>query len=103
MRSKEAIRKEVEADFKGKGREVGARTFEREVDRRYHWERLIHEAEEYEKKYGPVKIEFMAAPDDEMCKQCWELNGQSITLDELKKRKNRPGCRCAIVLPDDEE
>lgn len=103
MRSKADIRTEVEAHFKEKGRKVDARTFEREVDRRFHWERLVHEAEEYEKKYGPVRIEFMAAPDDEICKQCWELNGRSMTLDELKNHKNRMGCRCAIVLPVDED
>lgn len=103
MRSKADIRKDVEAHLKGKGRKLDARTVEREVDRRYHWERLIHEAEEYEKKFGPVRIEFMAAPDDEVCRQCWEMNGQSMTLDELRKHKNRPGCRCAIVLPAEEE
>ena len=103
MRTKDEIRKEVEVEFRNRKNPVTARTVEKEVDRRFHWERLVEEAEEYQKKYGPVKIEFMATPDDEMCRTCWELNGKSMTLEDLKKHKNRLGCRCAIVLPENEE
>ena len=103
MRSKDDIRQEIRTEFETAGRKLEVRTLEREVDRRFHWERLLEEAEEYQKKYGEVRIEFMAAPDDEMCRLCWELNGRSITLDQLKREGHRYACRCGIILPADSD
>jgi hypothetical protein len=103
MRSKDVIRDEVTKEFETSGRNYSVRDLEREVDRRFHWERLIEEAEEYQKRYGEVRIEFMASPDDTMCKRCWELNGQSISIEELKRHGDRYACRCGVVLPTDSE
>jgi hypothetical protein len=102
MRTKDEIRSEVLSELSGRGARANARTIEYEVDRRYHWERLVAEAEEYQKKYGSARIEFMATPDNEICRSCWELNGRSFTLEELKQQKYRLGCRCGIVLPADD-
>ncbi len=104
MRGKDKIRDEVRAEWRASGKHNpdDVKALEREVDRRFHWERIVAEAEAYEREYGPVRIEFMAAPDDEICRRCWQMNGQSLSLDELKANPNLFGCRCAIVLPTEE-
>jgi hypothetical protein len=101
MRTKAEIRAALLDELKHAARleSMTHRWIEREIDRRFHWERIIEEAEAYERAYGAVKIEFIAAPDDEACKLCWQMNGKTMSLDELKSRKNLFGCRCAIVLP----
>jgi len=104
MRSKKEIRTEVIEELKGRGI-LGQFTLlqiEREVDGRYHWERILAEAEEIRKENGAVKIEFIASPGDEYCQRCWEMNGKSLTLEELKNLKNKWACRCALVFPDKE-
>lgn len=102
MRSKAEIRAALLEELKHDARLESAtpRWIVREVDRRFHWERIIEEAEAYEREFGPVTIEFIAAPDDEECRQCRKLNGQTMSLDQLKAQKNLLGCRCAIVLPE---
>lgn len=99
MRSRAAIRNEVTREFDESGRMLTTREIELEVDRRFHLERLIEEAEEYERRYGDVRIEFMATPDDEFCRRCRELNGRSITLQDLKRYGHKYACRCGLVLP----
>lgn len=103
MRTKDEIRAEVEGELSRRGVKVDARAVAYEIDRRFHWERLVAEAEAYREKYGDVRIEFMATPDNEICRSCWELNGRSFTLEELKKHKNHLGCRCGIVMPADDD
>jgi hypothetical protein len=103
MRSRSAIRDEVARELANSGQAPSARQIELEADRRFHLERLIEEAEEYERQYGDVRIEFMAAPDDEYCRRCRELNGRSITLEHLKRHGHKYACRCGLVLPPDTE
>ncbi len=104
MRSKKEIREEVIKELQERGvlGEFNPLQIEREIDGRFHWERVIAEAEESQKEHGAVKIEFMASPGDEFCKLCWEMNGKSLTLEELKALKNKWACRCALVLPEEE-
>jgi hypothetical protein len=45
----------------------------------------------------------MAVPDSDPCRACRQLNGKSISLDELKREGHRYSCRCGIVLPADDE
>ncbi len=103
MRSKSEIREEVIRDLKTRGLfgQFSTMQIEREVDGRFHWERVIEEAEQSQKAHGQVKIEFIASPGDEYCRKCWEMNGKSLTLEELKKLQNKWACRCALVLPDE--
>ncbi|SYZ71856.1 hypothetical protein TRIP_C10055 [Candidatus Zixiibacteriota bacterium] len=104
MRSKREIRDEVIKELKDRGvfEKFTPIQIEREVDGRFHWERVIAEAEEEQKEHGEVRIEFIASPGDEFCRMCWEMNGKSLSLDELKKMKNKWACRCALVLPEKE-
>jgi hypothetical protein len=103
MRPKKEIREELRKELKAKKMSgyINRRDLERLVDNRYHWERVIAEAEEYEREGRHVKVEFVASPGDEGCKLCWDMNGVSLTLEELKKLNNQAVCRCAIVVPED--
>jgi hypothetical protein len=74
----------------------------REVDRRYHCERIVEEAEAYERTHGRVRIEFIAVPDDHLCARCRALDGQSISFEDFKKEAHIFSCRCAVVLPEEE-
>jgi|WetSurMetagenome_2_1015567.scaffolds.fasta_scaffold792123_1 hypothetical protein len=105
MRSKMEIREEVIWELKEQNvlDKFTPLQIEREVDGRFHWERVIAEAEESQKEHGTVRIEFIASPGDDFCRKCWEMNGQSLTIDELKNLKNKWACRCALVLPDKED
>lgn len=102
MRTKDEIRDELLRELETKGINLSILAIEYEVDARFHWERVISEAEDIERKYGSARIEFIATPDDVRCRQCFEMNGKSLTLDELKAQGSKLACRCAIVLPDHE-
>ncbi len=103
MRTKNQIRKEIEARLEENGlsRYVTRRDLERKVDEQFHWERILEEAEEYERQGKRVRVEFIASPGDEGCRICWDMNGRSVSIAELKKLEIKPACRCAIVLPED--
>jgi hypothetical protein len=105
MRTKNQIRKELEDRLKEKGlsQYVSRRDLERKVDEEFHWERILAEAKEYESQGKRVRVEFLASPGDEGCKICWDMNGRSLSIEELKKLQIKPACRCAIVLPEDDD
>jgi len=103
MRTKDEIREELLGELKSKGVRLTARAIEYEVDARFHWGRVVAEAEEFQRKHGSVRIEFIAAPDDVFCRKCREMNGRSLTIEELKKLDNKWACRCAVVMPDDQD
>jgi hypothetical protein len=105
MRTKAEIREEVIRELQEKGilEKFTPLQIEREIDGRFHWERVIDEAEQGEKEHGAVRIEFIASPGDEYCRRCQEMNGQSLTVEELKNLKNKWACRCALVLPEESE
>lgn len=105
MRSKKEIREEIIGELKSKNLldRFSKLAIEYEVDGRFHWERIIAEAEEMQKEHGSVKIEFMASPGDEHCLLCRQMNGKSITLEELKTLDNKWACRCALVFPEKEK
>lgn len=104
MRTKNQIREEIQKKLEEKGLTsyVSRRDLERKVDEQFHWERILAEAEDYHRQGKHVRVEFIASPGDEGCKICWDMNGRSLTLDELKKLEIKPACRCAIVLPEDD-
>ena len=102
MRTKNEIRDEINRELMVGGRPVLTQEqFEQQVDRRFHWERLVEEAQVYQAKQQPVRVEFVAAPGEEICDQCWAMNGMSFTLEEFSRMRNAFGCRCAVVLPDE--
>jgi hypothetical protein len=105
MRSRDEIRDEVFRHLMI-GPDAGSAIplqISREVDRRYHCERILEEAEAIAREHRPVRIEFVAVPDDHLCRQCRILGGRSVSLEDFKKDRYTFSCRCAIVLPDDEE
>lgn len=105
MRLKKEIREELIQELKSRNilDQFSELDIEYEVDARYHWERVVSEAEEIQKEHGSVKIEFMASPGDEHCLLCWQMNGKSLSIDQLKKLDNKWACRCALVFPEKEK
>ncbi len=105
MRSRDEIRDEVLRQLLNGPEPVASNPLHisREVDRRYHCERILEEAEALSNESRRVRVEFIAVPDDHLCAQCARLGGRSVTLEEFRRNAALFSCRCAVVLPEEEE
>jgi len=103
MRSKAEIREEVAKELGGDGKvdASAVANFDREVDRRLHWERVVEEIEAFRKRFGcRMQIELADSPCDGACGECRQMNGRLLTLERMKSMKHPGRYKCSIVSGD---